>query len=110
MNITTFEEYHDVYLNIDVNGLADIFENFRKTSIDTHKLDPCHYVGTPSFGWETKVELDLMTDCDMYQFFERGIPGGQSVIFKKYAKANNKYLCDYNPNEKINIYIIFRCK
>jgi hypothetical protein len=105
LNITTFEEYHDFYLNIDVNGLADVFENFRKTSIDTYKLDPCHYVGTPSFGWDamllkTKVELDLMTDCDMYQFFERGIRGGQSVIFKKYAKANNKYLSDYNPNEK----------
>jgi hypothetical protein len=105
LNITTFEEYHDFYLNVDVNGLADVFENFRKTSIDTYKLDPCHYVGTPSFGWDamllkTKVELDLMTDCDMYQFFERGIRGGQSVIFKKYAKANNKYLSDYNPDEK----------
>ncbi len=35
----------------------------------------------------------------MYQFLERGIRGGQSVIFKKYAKANNKYLSDYNPEE-----------
>ena len=74
LNITTFEEYHDFYLNVDVNGLADVFENFRKTLINTYKLDPCHYVGTPSFGWDamllkTKVELDLMTDCDMYQFF-----------------------------------------
>ena len=49
---------------------------------------------------KTNVKLDLMTDNDMYQFFERGIRGGQSVIFKKYAKANNKYLSDYNPNEK----------
>jgi hypothetical protein len=32
----------------------------------------------------------------MYQFFERGIRGGQSVIFKKH----NKYLSDYNPDEK----------
>jgi hypothetical protein len=51
---------------------------------------------------KTKVELDLMTDCDMYQCFERGIRGGQSVVFKKYAKANNKYLSDYYPNEKSN--------
>ena len=36
----------------------------------------------------------------MYQFFERGIRGGQSVIFKKYRKANNKYLDGYDKNEK----------
>ena len=29
LNITTFEEFHDFYLNIDVNGLADhVFEIF----------------------------------------------------------------------------------
>lgn len=104
LEIKTFEEYHDFYLNIDVNGLADVFENFRKTSIKTYKLDPCHYVGTPSFGWDamllkTKVKLDLLTDSDMYQFFERGIRGGQSVIFKKYAEANNKYLSNYDENK-----------
>jgi hypothetical protein len=47
---------------------------FAKTSIDAYKIDPRHNVGTPSFGWDamllkTKVELDSMTDCDMYQFF-----------------------------------------
>ena len=104
MDFKTFEDFHDFYLNIDVNGLADVFENFRRTSIDTYKLDPCHYVGTPSFGWDamllkTKINLELIDDCDMYQFFERGIRGGQSVIFKKYAKANNKYLSDYDKDE-----------
>ena len=105
MDIKTFEEYHDFYLNIDVNGLADVFENFRKTSLSSYKLDPCHYVGTPSFGWDamllkTKVKLELLKDSDMYQFFERGIRGGQSVIFEKYCKANNKYLPDYDEEEK----------
>lgn len=105
LNFKTFEDYHDFYLNIDVNGLADVFENFRKTSIKTYKLDPCHYVGTPSYGWDamllmTKTKLELLKDSEMYQFFERGIRGGQSVIFKKYHKANNKYLSTFNPNEK----------
>ncbi len=33
LGIKTFEEYHGFYLNIDVNGLADVFENIRSTSI-----------------------------------------------------------------------------
>ncbi len=36
----------------------------------------------------------------MHQFFERGIRGCQSVIFKKYCKANNKYLDGYDNNKK----------
>ena len=34
LNVTTFEEYHDVYYNIDFNVLADVFKKFCKTSID----------------------------------------------------------------------------
>jgi len=37
----------------------------------------------------TGVELDLLKDSVMYLFFERGIRGGQSVIFNKYAEAND---------------------
>jgi hypothetical protein len=38
------------------------------------------------------VKLEILKDSEMYLMLERGIRGGQSVIFKKYAKANNKYL------------------
>jgi len=104
-NIQTFEEYHDYYLNIDVNGLADVFENFRETSLKYYKLEPCHYVGTPSYGWdammlETRVKLESLTDSEMYLFYERGIRGGQSVIFKKYAEANNKYMKNYDKKKE----------
>ena len=110
-NIKTFEDFHDFYLNIDVNGLADVFENFRQTSIKYYKLEPCNYVGTPSFAWnamllKSNVKLENLNDIDMYLFFENGIRGGQSVIFNKHSKANNKYLDDYNPDEE-NKYIIY---
>ena len=49
---------------------------------------------------KTKKELNSNTDCSMYPFFERSIRGGQSVIVKKYAKANSKYINDFKSNEK----------
>ena len=45
----------------------------------------------------TKIELDLITDIDQQLFIEKGLRGGISYIAHRYARANNKYLSDYNP-------------
>jgi hypothetical protein len=55
------------------------------------------YYTTPGVAWDaalklTKVELELISDPDMYLFIEKGIRGGISTITKRYAKANNKYI------------------
>ena len=103
----TVGDYHDVYLKSDVILLADVFESFRNTAMETYKLDPAHYFTAPGFSWDsmlkyTGVELDLLNDPDMYLMVESGIRGGVSTITKKYAEANNPYVEDYNPTKPIN--------
>ena len=49
-NIKIMDGYHDLYLKSDVILLADVFENFRKTCLIYHKLDPCHYFTSPGLS------------------------------------------------------------
>ena len=98
----TFGDYHDIYIYIkaDVLLLIDICGNFRSLCLDYYKLDPVHYYGTPGIAWDaclkmTKQQLELITDPDMYLFYERGKRGGMSFICHRYAEANNKYMENY---------------
>jgi len=54
----------------------------------------------------TQVEIDLITDPDMYLMIESGIRGGIATIYGPYAKANNPLFPDYDP-QKPTTYIIY---
>ena len=44
----------------------------------------------------TNVELELMTDIDMYTFIEKNLRGGITTINHRHFKANNEYLKDHD--------------
>ena len=48
-----------------------------------------------------KTELKLISGIDKHLFIEKGMRGGISYIAKRYNKANNKYVKDYDCSEKI---------
>ena len=110
--LSTFGNYHDLYLKTDVLLLADVFENFRRLCLKTYKLDPAHYVSSPGLSWDsmlktTKVELELITDPDMFLFLEKGIRGGISMISQRHAEANNPYLGNTADPTSPNSYIAY---
>ncbi|XP_046737552.1 uncharacterized protein LOC124406243 [Diprion similis] len=92
----------DLYLKIDVMLLPDVFQNFRDNCLRIYKLDPAHYCTLPGFTWDcmlfnTKIQLELLTDVDMLLFIGGGLRGGLSQCSNRYSKANNKCMTDYNP-------------
>ena len=49
---------------------------------------------------KTSIELVLLTDYNMLLMVEEGIRGGICHSIHRYAKANNKYINNYNKNEE----------
>ena len=83
----------------------DVFENFRDMCIKEYELDPAHFVLLPGLEWrvslkKTNTELELLTDYDMLLMVEKEIRGGICHSIQRYAKANNKYMQNYNNNEE----------
>ena len=47
----------------------------------------------------TDVKLEKISDIDQYLFIEKGTRGEISYIAKRYARANNRYMSDYDSNK-----------
>ena len=98
-------DYHDLYVQSDTLLLADVFNNFRDMCIKEYELYPAHFLSLPGLAWQAclkkiNTELELLTDYDMLLMVEEGIRGGICHSIHRYAKANNKYMKNYNINEE----------
>ena len=85
--------------------LPDVFEKFKSNSLKNYKLCPSHHLSAQSLSWDamlnmTKIQLELISDFDMYLFFKNGMRGGVSYISKVYSKVNNEYLKSYDPKQE----------
>ena len=103
--------YYDLYVQIDTLLLADVFENFRDTCIKMYELDPAQLLSAPGLAWQaclkkTKVNIDLSTDTDMLLTVENEIRVGICQATHRYAKANNKYMKNYNK-DIISSYLMY---
>ena len=91
--------------------LLAVFENFIDTCLKFYGLDPCHYFSSPGLSWDamlkmTGVKLEKISDIDKYLFIEKGLRGGISYIAKRYTKASNKYMKNYD-SKKPSKYILY---
>ncbi|GFT25899.1 c2H2-type domain-containing protein [Trichonephila clavipes] len=102
----TFSDYLEMYQNVDVIMLAEIFLLLRRTSLQSYHLDPVHFITSPQLTWNagliiSKVELQLLGDVNEYLWFEKGMRGGVCLLGRRHAIANNPYITE-NYNKKLS--------
>ena len=69
-----------------------------------YNIDPCYYFSAPHFTFDaflghSSLLLELLSDINQYLFIIKGIRGGMSMVSKRYALANNKYVEGYNSSK-----------
>ena len=85
--------------------LINLFCYFRNKCIEIYELDPAHFLSAPGLAWQaclkkTEVKLELLTDVDMLLMVENRIRGGICHAIHRCAKANNKYMKNYDKNKE----------
>ena len=93
-------QYHDLYVQSDTLLLADVFENFRNKCIEIYEFDSAHFLPASGLALQacfknTAIELELLTDYNMFLMVEKGIKGGRCDVIHRYAKTSNKYMKNY---------------
>ena len=71
--------------------------------LEIYELDPAHFLSALGLSWQAclkkrRVKLELLTDYDMLLMVEKGLRGGIRQAIHRYAKANNKYVTNYDKS------------
>ena len=108
-NCENLLDYSILYMKSDICHISDVFQKFSTFAYKTYNLDPRHSFTLPGFSWQcmlkqTKIELELISDPNMYLFLMDSIRGGIVCCNKKHIRADNKYI---NPNTKNNRYLLY---
>lgn len=105
--IENLGEWHDLYLAIDVNLLADVFENFRDIIYEDCGLDAVRYVSLPGLSkdillkqkgyvlhadtlnyYPFEIQLINKYNIDLYYLCDQAIRGGITLISKRFARRD----------------------
>lgn len=106
----TLLDFTLLYLKVDCMILCCCSEFFRKRFLKDFNLDPFQYTTLASLSFDamllyTNVEIALFTDHEMLHMLTSSMRGGIVDLSKRYAKANNKYLSDYDKTKKTSFVI-----
>ena len=99
-NCSNLKDYVNVYLNLDVALLADIYLQWRSVLLELFDLDCLYFLTLSPYAIEAMyykcgVKLDSISDPNLYHMINSNIRGGLCSVDKRHVVANNVHT---NPN------------
>ena len=93
-----------MYVQSDTLLSADVFKNFGNMCNKIYELGVGKFLSAPGLAWQvvlknTKAKLNLLTDIGMLLMVQKCITQGICHSIYQYAKANTKYMKDYDSNK-----------
>ncbi|XP_059474518.1 uncharacterized protein LOC132196114 [Neocloeon triangulifer] len=89
----TFKDFVDVYQKRDVLCALDVLLFYRELIFNKFKIDLCHFLTISQLSVNlmlkhTGIEIELLTESEIYDFVDSSIMGGISVVNKRFETAS----------------------
>ena len=102
-NLKNLGEYHDLYVQSDTLLLADVFENFRNKCLLEIRF--CSFlivtrISLASLSKENEHKIRIINRLRHAIDGRRRNKRWNMSFYTRYAKANNKYMNNYDENEE----------
>ena len=87
------KEYMETYCLSDTFLLCEVFERFRNESMQNFGIEPGHFLSLPGFAYQaflktTGVELDYISNEEIYLMLSENIRGGHSFASQRYEESS----------------------
>ena len=95
-DMKNMQDYMETYCMCDTLILAEIFEGFRNESLKKFCMDPCHFISLPGYAYNaflktTDVNLEYITDPDIFEMLSSHLRGGHSFCIQRYEESSISY-------------------
>ena len=87
------KDYMETYCLCDTLLLSEVFERFKQESLENFEIDPSQFLSLPGFAYQaflkkkTGVQLDYITDPEMFHMLSSNLRGGHSFTSQRYEKS-----------------------
>ena len=108
--INNLGEYHNLYVQRDTLLLADVFENFQNVYLEVYEFNHASFLTAPGLvDKQPQKHQSKIRSSKWYGYVinsGKGISGVICHAIHWYAKANNKYMKDYEKIKNCKYWIV----